>query len=88
MQDHNLGIAVVEQVVKYQKEIFEDDILYIESTVEALNNKVMTFFHVLKNGATHEVSGSMIAKTVLFDKTKRKAIPVPENIKAKLTTFL
>lgn len=88
MQAHNLGIAVVEQVVKYQKEVFEDDILYIESTVTALDNKVMTFFHVLKDGATHEVSGSMIAKTVLFDKTKRKAIPVPENIKNKLAEFL
>jgi len=87
MKDHNLGIAVVEQVVKYQKEVFEDDILYIESTVEELSNKVMTFFHVLKDGATHEISGSMIAKTVLFDKTKRKAIPVPEAIKDKLNKF-
>jgi len=34
LQDNNYGIAVVEQVIKYQKEVFEDDLLYIESDKE------------------------------------------------------
>jgi len=88
LQDNNYGIAVVEQVIKYQKEVFEDDLLYIESTVEAFSNKVMTFLHVLKDGTTHEIAGSMIAKTVLLDKEKRKAVPIPEHIKSNLETYL
>ena len=88
MQAHNLGIVVLEQVIKYKQEVFEDDILYIESTVEGFTDKVMTFHHVLKNGITHEIIGSMIAKTIFLDKSKRKSILIPEIIKSRLEKFL
>ena len=88
LKANNYGIAVVEQTITYQKEVFEDDILYIESTVENFSNKVLTLKHILKDGATHAIAGSMIAKTVILDRLKRKAVVIPTEIKEKLSEFM
>lgn len=82
--EHQLGVAVVEQNIKYLQEVFEDDVLYIESSVEGHTEKVMSFLHELKDGITHRMVGTMQIKIVIFDKIKRKAIKIPAPIQAKL----
>ena len=72
-----VGIVVVEQTIKYIKEVFEDDLLYVESSLVNIGNKAITVFHEMYNGNSKELVATMHVVFVLFDKVKRKAIPFP-----------
>ena len=52
-----------------------------------MTNKVISARHELKNGETHEVCGIMDIKLVLLDKKRRKAVPIPEEIREKVAKF-
>lgn len=72
-----IGFVVVEQTIKYLKEVFEDDLLYVESSLVRFSNKAFTMRHEMYNGLTKEVVSSMEVVGVLFDKVNRKAISIP-----------
>ena len=88
LNDNNYGVAVVEQHIKYHREVFEDDILYIESVVEGCSEKVITLFHELKNGTSHQVVGAATIKLVVFDKYRRKAVKLPYEIMNKIVELM
>lgn len=74
-----LGIVVLEQVINYHKELFEDDIIYIESSLLDIRNKAFTILHEMYNGQTQELSATMKVVCVLFDKVNRRALPFPSD---------
>lgn len=78
------GIVVLEQNIKYLKECFEDDLLYVESTLLDVGNKTFTVFHEMRNGRTKDLVSTMKLVLVLFDKINRKALPLPEERKLAL----
>ncbi len=80
----NLGLVVVEQQIKYVREVFEDDLLYVESSLMDIGNKAFTVFHEMYNGRNKKLVSSMKAILVLFDKIERKALPFPTEKKEKL----
>jgi len=82
--DPNTGIVVLEQQIRYLKEVFEDDLLYIESSLIDIGNKAFTIFHEMYNAKTKEKTSTMKAVVVLFDKVNRKALPFPEALKREL----
>lgn len=84
----DVGLAVLEQNIKYLKEVFVDDILYINSRLTAVGNKTLTVEHIMYHGVTHDVVSTISIVTVLFDKVKRKAIALPEQNKATLSAML
>ena len=88
MEENNYGVAVVEQHVKYLREVFEDDVLYIESEVEGCTEKVVTFSHELKNGTTHQVVGTSTIKLVIFDKYRRKAVKIPYQVMNEIVELM
>ncbi len=76
-QDSTLGIVVLEQTIQYHKEVFEDDLLYIESSLLDIGNKAFTIFHEMYHAQRRELVSTMKAVLVLFDKVNRKALPFP-----------
>jgi len=83
MMSKEIGFVVVEQTIKYMQEVFEDDLLYVESSLVSFSNKAMIMRHEMLNGLTKEVVATMDVVGVLFDKINRKAIPIPaEKIEA------
>ncbi len=72
-----LGIVVLEQQVKYLREVFEDDLLYIESSLLKVGNKAFTIHHQMFKTKTKTVVSEMNIVLVLFDKINRKALPIP-----------
>lgn len=84
MKSNNYGIAVIEQHIRYVKEVFEDDLLYIESRVKDHSRKVFTLFHELKNGTNDEIVGTCEVKLVLLDKLNRKAVLLPTRVRKLL----
>lgn len=87
-KERNLGIIILEQNVKYYKELFEDDTLYIESSVSHLTPKVITLTHQLYNGDTNELSGTSTIVYALLDKAIRKTVLIPEPMKTQLEELL
>lgn len=78
MMSKEIGFVVVEQTIKYLKEVFEDDLLYVESSLVSFSNKAFTMRHEMYNGLTKEMVSSMDVVGVLFDKVNRKAIAIPD----------
>lgn len=85
-QDH-LGIAVVEQQILYKREVFEDDIIHIYSYTLESSEKVFSVMHEMYNVESKTLSATMLAKLVIFDMEKRKAIPIPASIRTNINTF-
>ena len=82
--DNDTGIVVVEQKIKYLKEVFEDDLLYIESTLLHVGNKAFTILHEMYEAKSKVVVSTMEVVLVLFDKKNRKALLFPEDKRRKL----
>ncbi len=74
----SVGIVVLEQQVKYLKEVFEDDLLYIETSLLEVGNKAFTIYHQMFNTKTKNLVSEMKIVLVLFDKINRKALPIPD----------
>jgi acyl-CoA thioester hydrolase len=82
--DPNMGMVVIEQTIKYIKEVFEDDLIYIESELIDIGNKAFTINHDMYNGLTKELVSNMRLVGVLFDKKSRKAMAFPIELKERL----
>lgn len=82
--DDDTGIVVVEQTLKYLQEVFEDDLLYIESSLVDIGNKAFTLLHEMHDARTKKLVSTMDVVLVLFDKKNRKALPFPKDRKEAL----
>lgn len=78
------GIVVLEQKLNYYQEVFEDDILYVESSLVDIGNKAYTILHEMYNGKTKELVSTMQIILTLFDKTERKSLVFPKAHKERL----
>ncbi len=83
-EDEETGIVVLEQQIKYLQEVFEDDLLSIESSLIEIGNKAFTILHEMYNQKTQQLVSTMKATLVLFDKVNRRALPFPANKRKKL----
>jgi len=88
LMNEEIGFVVLEQNIKYHQEVFQDDLLYIESHLLSFSNKAFTIRHEMYNDVSKKLISTMDAVGVLFDKKNRKAIPIPEDKKAFLNTLL
>ena len=75
---------MLEQTLNYHKELFEDDLIYIESSLLDIGRKAFTILHEMYNGYTKELSSTMKVVCVLFDKVNRKALPFPTDKREEL----
>ena len=78
------GIVVIEQTLKYLREVFEDDLLYVESSLVDIGNKAFTVLHEMYDARTKKIVSTMKVALVLFDKKNRKALPFPKERKEAL----
>ena len=81
---HGYGVVVLEQNIKYLREVYEDDCLIIESSLLSIGNKAFTVFHEMYLLDTRELVSSTKIVSVLFDKTTRKAMPFPSELKRRI----
>ena len=83
-KDEQLGFVALEQVITYEREVFEDDLLFIQSSLVDIGNKAFTIFHEMYNYQGEQRVATMKVTLVLFDKVKRKALPFPSEKKEGL----
>lgn len=88
LQKRNWGIAVVEQHIQYLREVVEDDLIQIKSWLTRIGNKSFSVHHEMRSRELDEVVSTMKVSLVILDKTQRKAVPIPAEIKEKMEALL
>ena len=88
LMSKEVGSVVVEQNIKYQKEVFEDDLLHVESTLLNVGNKAVTVLHEMYNSVSKEKVAEMKLVLVLFDKVNRKALALPSELKTQMMKLM
>lgn len=85
--ENNWGIVVLEQNIRYLKEAFEGDVLYIETQLNDISRKVITLKHEMKNEETDDLLGLAIMKYAILNKVHRKTVLLPDSITSNLKIY-
>lgn len=88
MKNKDLGVAVVEQNIKYKKEVFEDDLLFIESELISVADKTIKTKHYLFEKLSGRLSAEIEIVTLIFDMKRRKAVSIPNELRSEITKLL
>ena len=77
---NHMGIAAVEQNIKYKSELEAGSTVTIRSGVLDIKEKVVRIIHEMRSDSTGEVAATMVLTAVHFDTRKRKSCPFPQSI--------
>lgn len=88
VRDSGMGMAALQQNVTYKAEVMVGSLLVIKSKLLEINNRTLKFMHIMYDAE----SGAEAARCELtgahLDRTKRKAVPFPEEIAARAREML
>lgn len=88
MRDTKKGIVAVEQNIQYKGELIAGDLITIHSELVEFTDKSIKFRHEMRNSETGNVAAITTLTGLYFDKVKRKAISLPDEVKAKLQDMM
>ena len=78
LRKNNRGMVALEQNIKYLKEVYAGDNLYIESEIVEIKEKIIRFKHIMKNLETKENVSETEIVGLHIDTDKRKGIALPD----------
>lgn len=84
MRDEKKGMVAVEQNIQYKGELMAGDVVSVHSEIVKLTDKSVTFRHEMRNVETGSIAAITTLTGLYFDRAARKAINLPDDIKAKL----
>src|SRR3954463_9491783 len=77
MDANDRGMAAVEQIINYKKELMAGDTVAVHSAVIEVKDKVLRFSHEMRNAHSGEIAATTLLTTVFLDRGARKACPFP-----------
>lgn len=80
LRAHNRGIFAVQQNITYKKELRAGDIVTIQSGLLEMREKVIRFFHEMRNADTGDLCAVTVLTGVHVDSETRKSCPFPQEI--------
>jgi len=83
LRQHQRGMAAVEQNITYKRELRAGDIVTIRSGILEVKDKVMRFFHQMRNEETGEIAAVTTLTGVHMDTRARAACSFPEEIQTR-----
>ena len=83
LQEHNQGMAALEQTTKYKAEVRSGELLVIKSKVLEVKEKTIKFIHIMYNSESMKEVASTELVSVQMDMGLRKSCPLPEGVKQK-----
>ncbi|MCX7176157.1 MAG: thioesterase family protein [Proteobacteria bacterium] len=83
MRDNGRGMAAVDQRIAYQRELHAGDTVAIRTGVIEVREKLVRFFHEMRNCETNEVAAITLLVGVHMDTEIRKSCALPESVAAK-----
>ena len=88
LREQNSGLAAVQQNITYKRELHAGDIVTIRSGILEIKEKVIRFFHEMKNEQTGEVSALTVLTGVYMDAQSRKSCPFPGDVLARVREMI
>jgi len=83
IRENNRGMAALEQITRYKKEVVAGDLLYIKSGILEVESKKLRFLHTMYDAVTHNEVATSELFGIHFDRVKRKGCDFPEGILSK-----
>ncbi len=80
LRDRKRGMVAVHQETTYKRELVAGDLIAIQSGVLEVREKVIRFYHEMRNTETGELAAKTILTGVHLDSETRKACPFPSEI--------
>jgi acyl-CoA thioester hydrolase len=88
LREQNRGMFAVQQNIAYKRELRAGDVISVRSGMLEIREKVVRFFHEMKNEGTGEVSAVTVLTGVHVDSQTRKSCPLPEDIVTRMRSML
>jgi acyl-CoA thioester hydrolase len=83
-----LGWADVKHVIEYQQEVGTGDLLEVSGEIARLGTKSITVHYQMHNLSRDQLAASLESTSVLFDTQARKAVALPEEMRARAQLYL
>jgi acyl-CoA thioester hydrolase len=77
-----IGMAAVDQQIKYKRELHAGDVVTIRSSVLNVTERSIRLVHEMRNDETGEIAAITILVGVHIDTTLRQACPLPPDVRA------
>jgi acyl-CoA thioester hydrolase len=86
--ERGIGFADLKTTLSYLAELKAGDLVLVKGAVVKMGTKSLTAHYRMFNLASGDVAAEMEAVSVQFDLRTRKAIPIQDDIRAKLAVLL
>jgi acyl-CoA thioester hydrolase len=80
MRQNQRGMAGVQQHTTYMHELFAGDLITIWSRILEIREKVIRFYHEMRNEETQAVAATTTLTAVHLDRETRRSCPFPAEI--------
>jgi acyl-CoA thioester hydrolase len=80
--DSGLGWADVKHVIEYQQEVGSGDLLEVNGEIARLGGKSITVHYQMYNLSRDQLAATLESTSVLFDTRARKAVVLPDEMRA------
>jgi acyl-CoA thioester hydrolase len=80
MRKNQRGMAGVQQDTTYKQELFAGDLITIRSKILEMREKVIRFYHEMRNEETQAVAATTMLTAVHLNRETHKSCPFPETI--------
>jgi len=80
LREQKHGMGAVEQKITYKRELRPGDVITVRSGLLEMQEKVIRFYHEMRNEETGEVAATTTLTAVHMDAEKRKSCPFPPEI--------
>jgi acyl-CoA thioester hydrolase len=84
LQQDQIGLAGVEQHIEYKRELLAGDLITIRSSIQEVREKTFRLVHEMTNQETQELAARMVLTAVCIDINRRKARPIPPDIRERI----
>ena len=84
LQARDVALVTAQIEINYVKEMSPGDLFVIRSGFVHVGNKSARHLHRMYNAETGELHATMEAVDVAFDMTTRKAVTIPDEVRAAL----
>ncbi len=87
-RERQRGMAAVHQEITYQRELRAGDLIAISSRVLEIRERVLRFYHEMRNVETGEIAATTTLTGVHLDLQLRKSCPFPPEILERVRQML
>lgn len=82
IQESGMGTAAVQQNITYKRELMAGEVLFVRTRMMEIRDRVVRFVHEMIHTETGDVAAVCDLTGVHLDRTARKSVPFPEEIRS------